>query len=140
MTAVGYAPTTRTFVLECEADRAAVIGQVRALIVPVNPRWRVTIEPDFDKRTPKQNRRNWSVMRYVAANAWVDGKQFSAEAWHAHYCGEFIGWEEGFGGERVPLGTGTLNTKEHNDFIDRVMGNAAQLHGVDWSLWDERTT
>lgn len=135
----GYRRLSRTFVLESEDDRRAVIGQVRALAVPVRPRWRITIEPDESPRTPKQNKRQWSLFRYIAANAWVDGKRFSPEAWHSHYCGALIGWEEGPNGERIAIGTSTLTTREHNDFIDRVMAAAASEFDVDFTHWDERT-
>jgi hypothetical protein len=135
---VSYHPTTATFVLADESDRHAMIGRLRALQIRTGRPWRLIIEPDTPKRTVKQNTRMWSVFRYIAANAWVNGKQFSAEAWHHHYAGEFIGWEESPDGSKVPVGTSTLNTREHNGFVDRVIADAATKHGIDWTQWDEK--
>lgn len=131
-------PVVRAFVVNDETERQQMIGFMRSLVIVPKQPWRVVIEPDSRVRTPKQNSRMWSLLRYIAANAWVNDKQYSAEAWHHHYCGAMIGWEESPAGERVPIGTGTLNTKEHNNFLDRIIADAAQNMNVDFSHWDEK--
>lgn len=145
MSMAGYHPVSATFVVANESDRHSMIGRLRAIQVRTGHPWRITIEPDTPKRTVKQNTRMWSVFRYIAASAWVGSdphrlKQFSAEAWHHHYAGTFIGWEETPDGDRLPIGTSTLNTRDHNDFVERVIKDAADTLNVDFSHWDERGT
>lgn len=142
----GYAATSAVFVLENEGHRREMLGYLASLvIVPHRARWRVTIEPDTNKRTYSQLKRMWSVLRYIAANAWVPDtdtgvtKQFPAEAWHDFFCGKFIGWEEIPGGQRVPIGTSSQNTKENNEFVDRVIAYATDELNVDFAHWERET-
>jgi hypothetical protein len=129
-------PLSRTFVLESKEDVATCAGFIRSLVIGT-PGWRVSIEPDRPQMTHNQRKREWALWRYIAEHAWVDKRQFSAEGWRGHYCGMFIGYEEQPNGDYIPLGTSHLDTKQHNDFLERVMADAASNHGIDFKQWEE---
>jgi hypothetical protein len=83
------------------------------------------------KRNSEQNRLYWSLLSEIAATAWVDGKQFSKEAWHGHFAGEFIGWEDTPGGHRIPISTTTLSVGEFADYISQVQLYAVAELGIE---------
>jgi hypothetical protein len=82
------------------------------------------------KRTGDQNRRLWVLLHQLAAIAWVDGKQYSAEVWHEHLKRELLGVEE------IPLPNGqvqtrgisttTLTVSEMATYMDRIEQWAAE--------------
>jgi hypothetical protein len=82
------------------------------------------------KRSSPQNRLLWAVLNEIAANAWVDGKQYSAEAWHEHFKREFIGIEELPNGATTGISTASLDVAAFSDYIERVMHYAAEHLGV----------
>ena len=86
------------------------------------------------KRSNPQNRLYWLVLNEIAANGWVDGKRFSAEAWHYHFRKEFIGMEDGPNGASVPISTTTLNVSEFSEYLEKVMAYAAQEIGCSVAL------
>lgn len=143
----GFHATSHEFIVENDAHRREMIGFLASLkIIPGRSPWRITIEPDTNPMTHKQRKRMWSAFRFIAANVWVvvdkdtgETKQFPAEAWHDYYCGKFIGWLDIPGGTRTAIGTSTLNTREHNVFMDRVIADAIDEHHVDWTQWEEKT-
>ncbi|MDS1044660.1 recombination protein NinB [Pseudomonas aeruginosa] len=46
------------------------------------------------KRSIEQNKRYWSLLRELAAVAWVDGRQFDDQVWHEQFKRWFIGCED----------------------------------------------
>jgi hypothetical protein len=70
------------------------------------------------------------VLNEIAANAWVDGKQYSAEAWHEHFKRQFIGTEELPGGSTAGISTTTLDVGAFSEYIERVIQYAAEHLGV----------
>ena len=77
--------------------KLAIKGQLFPFLANVlqgGGRWVLTVTRR--KRTQPQNRRYWGqgVLAQVAAQAVVDGKQFSAETWHEMFKRMFIGVEE----------------------------------------------
>lgn len=83
------------------------------------------------KRSNPQNKMLWAVLNEIAANAWVDGKQYSADAWHEHFKRIFIGIEELPGGGTVGISTTTLSVPEFTTYLERVMQYAAEELGVE---------
>jgi hypothetical protein len=49
----------------------------------------VSITEAKSKRSTDQNRRYWALVTDIAEQAWVDGKQFSKEAWHELLARQF---------------------------------------------------
>jgi hypothetical protein len=91
----------------------------------------VTVSEHKAKRSGEQNRLYWALLAEIAASAWVDGRRFSRDAWHAHFAGEFIGFEETPGGHRVPISTTTLSVAEFSIYIERVQQYASEHLGID---------
>lgn len=83
------------------------------------------------KRSNDQNRLYWVLLADIAESAWVDGRRYSKEQWHAYFAGEFIGWEELPGGLRSPISTTTLSVPEFTTYLERVMQYAAEELGVE---------
>lgn len=83
-------------------------------------------------RTPAQNRRYWGrgVLSQVAEQASIDGKKFSAEAWHEHWKQMFIGLIELPNGRVIGKSSSKLGRKGFADFCTEVEAYAATELGV----------
>jgi hypothetical protein len=57
---------------------------------------------------------------------WIDGKQYSQDAWHEHYKRKFIGIEEIPGGIQG-ISTTTLSVKEFSEYCDKIEYDAIEL-------------
>ncbi len=82
------------------------------------------------KRSNPQNKLYWAALHQIADHAWVDGKQYSAEAWHENFKREFIGTEELPNGATAGISTASLDVAAFSDYIERVMHYAAERLGV----------
>lgn len=101
-----------------------------ATVLQGGSRWVLTIARR--KRTSKQNKRYWGngVLAQVAAQAVVNGRQFSAETWHEQFKRQFIGVEELPNGEVIGKSSTGLDTVEFSAFCDQVEAYAATYLGV----------
>ena len=111
----------------------------------VNANWRacadagkplsVTVAEHRARRTGEQNRFYWRALGDIAANAWVDGRQYDAESWHEHFKRTLLGVEEAVlpGGEVLTRGisTTTLSIAEMADYIDRITAYAVDELGIE---------
>lgn len=99
----------------------------------------VTVAEHKAKRSRAQNNLYWDMLRALAEQGWVNGKQFSADAWHQHFRRTFIGSDEVAlpGGEVITIGisTTTLNTAQMSAYIDRIALFAAEELGVEIGVW-----
>jgi hypothetical protein len=93
----------------------------------------VTVSEYKAKRSGEQNKRYWALLNEIAANAYVDGKQFSAEAWHEHMKRTYIGCEETPGGGTVGISTTTLGVGEFADYMTRVEAYAQDVLAVEFA-------
>lgn len=113
----------RTFVLRDEPNARALWqflkNNWRALAGAGKP-LAVTIQEHKAKRSVDQNKRYWAILNEIAANAWVSGRQFSAEAWHEFFKAKFIGYEETPDGRLHGISTTTLNVAEFGDYMTRI--------------------
>lgn len=93
-------------------------------------RWVLTVTRR--KRTQPQNRRYWGqgVLAQVAAQAVVNGKQFSAETWHELMKRKFIGVVELPDGGVIGESSTNLTTVEFSNFCSEVEAYAASELGV----------
>lgn len=85
------------------------------------------------KRNGEQNRLYWATLREIADSAWIDGRQYSDEAWHFYFRQRFIGHEDGPRGTTAPISTTTLSVAEFAAYVDRIMQYAAEELGVELS-------
>lgn len=111
----------------------AVKGQLFPFLANVlqgGGRWVLTVTRR--KRTQPQNRRYWGngVLAQIAAQAVVNGKQYSAETWHEMFKRLFIGVDELPNGEVNGKSSTKLTTAEFSEFCTKVEAYAASELGV----------
>jgi hypothetical protein len=127
----------RVFVLRDEpharALRAFLKGNWKELADQGRP-LSVTVQEHKAKRTDSQNRLYWQRLNDIAAQAWVGGKQFSAEAWHEFYKAKLIGLEEVPDGRRFGISTTSLSVSEFSDYMERIAAHAATELGIEVSV------
>ena len=73
-------------------------------------------------RTTKQNKRYWSrgVLKQIAEQAVVNGRQYSAEVWHEQFKRQFIGVEELPDGSVRGKSSAKLTTAQFGEFCEQV--------------------
>lgn len=143
----------RTIVLDSEQ-------QLRIALAIVSRNWKAMAESGHpmamrlyehkDQRTLEQQGLMWIRLAEIAKQAWVNGQQFSDEAWHEHFKREFLPDEEGptkrcrkhyrkwlispLTGERAMVGSTTqLTTFGMAEYLTQVMAFGADEFGVRYS-------
>lgn len=118
--------TTRPFILSTATIRERAAAAVaNAPIDPLRPLL-VTIGENKEKRADEQNRYYWQRLNEIAAQAWIDNRQFSAETLHEYFKRELLPEDEAHepedvrtnyrkwtfdpAGERVLVGSTTMLT------------------------------
>lgn len=124
----------RTFVLRQDAAAQGLWAFLKA-------NWRscaeqgkplaVTVAHHKDRRSGRQNRLYWAVLNKIAEDGWLNGKRFSAEAWHEFFKGRFIGLEETPDGRRTGISTATLDVAEFADYMTKIEVFAASDLGIE---------
>lgn len=94
----------------------------------------VCIRPYHSKRSIEQNRRLWKIYQCISEQVWIDGKQFSQDAWHEYCKRQFIGTEELPDGTAIGLSTTNLNTAEMVAYQDKIQAWAANEFGIIWEF------
>lgn len=99
-------------------------------VMQAGGRWVLTVSKM--KRTKAQNRRYWGngVLKQVAEQAVVNGKQFSADVWHEFAKRKFLGVIELPDGGVVAVSSTNLTTEEFSDYCSKVEAWAASELGV----------
>jgi hypothetical protein len=93
----------------------------------------VTISEYKSKRSVEQNKRYWAILNEIAEQAFVGGKQFSAEAWHELFKRQFIGCEELPNGQMNGISTTILSVSEFGDYMTKIERYAAEELGCEIS-------
>lgn len=134
---MGTPTLSRTFVLRddnaCKslygflrANWTAMLGMGKPLVVTVTE-WKA-------KRSTDQNKKLHALIRDLAAQAWVGGRQYDEDAWKEHIRRKFIGTEDVTlpDGTRIDRGisTTTLSVAECSDLIEQINQWAADELGV----------
>lgn len=124
----------RTFILR--DDRAA-----NALYATLKANWRamaeqgkplaVEVREHKDKRSAAANRYYWSLLRFIAGNAWLAGKRYGDEAWHEHFKRTHLGLIDLPGGGTIGISTASLNVSEFADYIRKVEQYATNELGLE---------
>lgn len=124
----------RTFILRGEPN-------ARTLWAFLKANWRtmaatgrplaVTVREAKAKRSVEQNARLWAMLNEIAANAWIDGRQFPAEAWHEHFKRRLIGLQELPDGSTVGISTTTLSVAQMTEYMDAIEAIAVDELGVE---------
>lgn len=85
---------------------------------------------ESDKRSLDQNRLLWALLSDISEHAWVDGRQFSRDAWHEHFRAMFLPKIESPSGS-YPVSTTSLTVREFTDYINRIESYAAMELGLE---------
>jgi hypothetical protein len=137
---------TRTIRLVGIAQRdTAVAALTHAPIDPERP-LEVIVREEKKTRKPDQNAAMWSgPLRDIAEQAWVEGRQYSAETWHEHFKREYLPehddpeiaelakdgyrkWDHTPTGERVLVGSTTqLTVKGMARYMRQIEAEGALL-------------
>lgn len=113
----------RTFILREERNKAALYATLdanwRAMAEQGKP-LAVDVHEHKDKRSVEANKYYWTLLRFIASNAWINGRQYSDEAWHEMFKGEFLGYEDLPNGNRKPISSTVLNVSEFADYLRKI--------------------
>lgn len=124
----------RTFILrgpeQAKALHAFLKANAAALAEQGKP-LAVEVREHKAKRSGQQNRRYWALLRFIAENAWVSGRQFSDDAWHEHFKRQFIGTEELPGGATAGISTSTLDVAAFGAYMEAIERFAGSDLGID---------
>lgn len=93
----------------------------------------VTISEYKSKRSLEQNARYWGyLLKQIEEKAWVNGQQFSAEAWHEHFKRTLLGCVELPSGQLMGRSTASLSVEEFGDYMTKVEQYAVTELGVEF--------
>lgn len=124
----------RTFILRGPEQAKALHAFLKANASAMAQQGRplaVDVREHKAKRSGPQNRRYWALLRFIAENAWVGGKQFGDDAWHEHFKRKFIGIEELPGGDTAGISTATLDVGAFTAYMEAVERFAGADLGLD---------
>jgi len=113
----------------CEKLYAFVRGNWSALAAKQTPMV-VHLMAYSSQRTISQNKLYWRLLQDIAETAWIDGRQFSKDAWHETFRHRFLPRAETPEGE-LPVSTASLTVREFTDYINRVESYAATELGLE---------
>lgn len=133
-----------TVFIDEQQTMAAIRGQVapycRQQWASGPVRLAVTIEPEADQRTLKQNAFLWGfVYRHISEQALVSGIGATADGWNLYYKRMFLGYrfkKTMLPGKKRPSvikelrSTKDLKVKPMSDYLDKTMAHAANVFGV----------
>ena len=94
----------------------------------------VTVAEWKAKRSAVQNKRYWSILDAIAANAWCNGRQYPSEVWHELVKRKFIGCAEMPDGSVVGLSSTNLSTTEFAEFSDKIEAYAITELGIEFNI------
>lgn len=124
----------RTFVLRGPEQAKVLLAFIRANAAPMAQAGRplaVEVREHKARRSTQANRRYWALLRYVAAHAWVGGRQYGDEAWHELFKRRFIGLDELPDGSTAGISTTTLDVGAFCDYMAAIEHYAAETLGLD---------
>ena len=113
----------------------AFVGSNAKAMAEAGTPLRIIVTSAEAKRNSEQNKRYWGlVLKTIAANAWVNGQQFSADVWHEYFARKFGVCEDVTlpGGEVVTRRRSTtdMSVSEFTTYMGEVEAYAAQQLGV----------
>lgn len=94
---------------------------------PFGTGFELVLQPLKSKRSLAQNRRWHAMLNQIAADVWIDGRQYSKDAWTEYLKIKFIGFIDLPGGGKVGISTTTLSIEEFGDLMTQTEVWAAEL-------------
>jgi hypothetical protein len=96
-----------------------------------NPPLRVEIEPEGKTRSKASNSRYFAgVITPISEQVWLEGRQYSKEAWHETAARKFLGVVDLPHGERMAISTANLSQKAFDEYVYQVEEWAQRELGV----------
>lgn len=123
----------RAFVLHGDSQAAALAAYLkanRAACAAAGEPLEVIVCKHKEKRRTLQNRLYWAVLREIAEQAMLGGKQFSDECWHEHFKRQFVGVVDLPDGRTMGESTTKLSVSDFADYVSRVQAFAVIDLGV----------
>ncbi|WP_186177752.1 recombination protein NinB [Burkholderia gladioli] len=136
MTAVMY----REFVIRNSSIWSNVVAFVRAnakVFADRGEPLRVIVTAEERQRNAAQNRFYWgAILRSIAEQAWVDGRQFDKDAWHEYFARLYGVSDE----LTLPDGeiilrrksTSQMSVGEFSTYLNQIQAYAANTLGVEF--------
>lgn len=130
----------REFALRSPSVWSALVAFVKANYQAIHEKGgtlRVIVTEDERKRNVEQNRRYWGyLLKTIAEQAWVDGRQFDKDVWHEFFARKFGVCED----VTLPDGeiivrrksTTQMNIGEFSDYMQQIEVYAASELGIEW--------
>ncbi|MNY37728.1 NinB protein [compost metagenome] len=128
------AAALRTFVLRDDNNAQAFWGFLKnnwRQMASAGKPLAVSVTEHRAQRSTQANKRYWAVLNDIASHAYLDGRQYSVQAWHAYFAANFIGCEDLPGGGTTAISTTTLNVEEFSAYLERILHFAATELGVE---------
>lgn len=124
----------RTFVLRGPEQAKVLLAFIKANAASMAQQGRplaVDVREHKAKRSSQANRRYWALLRFIAASAWVSGRQYSDEIWHEFFARKFIGHEGLPDGSVKAISTTTLDVGAFGDYMTAIEHLAEHELGID---------
>lgn len=135
--------TTRPFLLRNEPVRKILLNAISNLPLDEIQPLEIVIREQIKGRKKSANDRMWAgPLRDIAEQAWVEGRQHSAEVWHCYFKRELLPedfdpekckegykkWSIDPGGERILIGSTTqLTVKGFAEYMTAIEAFGASL-------------
>lgn len=135
---------TRRIVLRGQQQLQAALALLPNLPLDADKPLELVVREEVKSRKPDQNALMWAgPLADIAEQAWVEGRQFSAEVWHHHFKESFLPeeydpelckdekyrkWDFTPAGERVLVGSTTdLTVKGFAQYLEQIYAYGANL-------------
>jgi hypothetical protein len=127
----------QTFVLHGRPQWDRVVAFIKANVGGERLLGITVFDADEKKRSTQQNSFYWKArMEVIADQAWVNGRQFSKEAWHEYYAEKFCPRKELTlpTGEikSVRISTTDMKVAEFSAYIQQIEADAATELGIEF--------
>ncbi len=138
---------TRTIYLRAPLQRDSLLALIPHLPLDAERPLEVLIREQVKARKPDANALMWAgPLKDIAEQAWVQGRQFSAEVWHEHFKEQYLPeefdpelcrdgyrkWDYTPAGKRVLVGSTTqLTSKGFSQHLEQVFAEGASM-GVEF--------
>lgn len=126
---------TRQVMLRTSSDRERVFGLLNNAPMDPDKPLEVLIREEVKARKPDQSALMWAgPLKDIASQAWINGRQYSAEVWHEYFKCEYL--PEVFDPEHCREG---YRKWDHTPKGDRVLvGSTTQLTVRGMAIYTEK--
>ena len=97
----------------------------------------VEVHLESSKRSIQANRLYWALLHQIAEQAWMDGRQYSADIFHEYLKRHFLGCVDLPKGGTMGISTATLSVGEFAEYMTRVEAWATSELGVQFTELDQ---